>query len=442
MSMSASSLTGHLFDQTPFFGLKLWMIIIICIGLVTAILLFAFLCLWSFLRRQKKKLKSSRNPSGLVMERRLLPQSGWDIGTQDERVLYSDRHNWWGSGGGSIHLVDHHNNYMQSRRRSSCGTSSSSAWRCMNYNSREIDIATNGFGDGSVIASGEYGVMAYRGILFDGKRVAVKKLINISTNDEEFIEQVEAIWCIRHVNLVKLLGYSIEGDKRMLVYEYVNNGNLHQWLHGSVARVSSLTWNIRMNIILGITKGLVYLHEDCEPIVIHQQLRSSSILVDHRWNPRISNVGTTRLLDLGPTPSTSHPLTGMSGYIAPEYVYTRALNEKTDMYSFGVLIMEIISGRAPVEYKEFGRKEYLVDWIKSKVSNQNFDDIVDARLHEPPSLTDLKRMILIALRCVDSDVENRPKIGDVIHMLEPRDLLLNDVSFRPLLFFIYLSVDK
>ncbi|GKB92921.1 probable serine/threonine-protein kinase, partial [Tanacetum coccineum] len=115
-------------------------------------------------------------------------------------------------------------------------------------------------------------------------------------------------------------------------------------------------------------------------------------------------------------------------YIAPEYVLSHSLDEKSDIYSFGVLIMEIISGRTPVEYAEFGIKEYLVDWLKSKVSDQKFDDIVDQRLPELPSSKELKRIILIALRCVDPDVENRPRIGDVIYMLEPHDLLLDDES--------------
>ncbi|KAL9994079.1 putative protein kinase RLK-Pelle-RLCK-V family [Helianthus debilis subsp. tardiflorus] len=250
----------------------------------------------------------------------------------------------------------------------------------------------------------------------------------ISDNVDEFIEEVEAIWCIRHKNLVKLLGYSIEGDKRMLVYDYIDNGDLHQWLHGCTTRTSPLTWNIRMNIVLGIAKGLVYLHEDSEPIVVHKHLTSSSILLDRQWNPRISYIGITNLLR---PKSIARSLSRMSGYIDPDYNFTCPFNEKNDIYSFGVVIMEIITGKIPMEFVEFGRKEYLVEWVKSKVCDQKLDDIVDPSLQEMPSSKELKRILLIALRCVDPEVENRPTIGDVIHMLQPRDLLLDDVSRNP-----------
>ncbi|XP_071706759.1 probable serine/threonine-protein kinase At1g01540 [Rutidosis leptorrhynchoides] len=330
--------------------------------------------------------------------------------TRDEHVVYSDRVRWSGSVGRD-HLVD-----MQRM------SISSNAWRCNSYSAREIELATNWHGN--VIGNGKHGVV-YHGVLLDGKRVAVKELLNNSGSVEEFIEEVEAIWCIRHKNLVKLLGYSINGAKRMLVYEYINNGNLQQWLHGTLGRVSPLTWDIRMSIILGIAKGLVYLHEDSEPTVILKRLKSSHILLDHQWNPRLSNIGITRLLALGPNQSVS----GMSGYVAPEYVVTHNFNEKSDIYSFGVLIIEIVSGKAPVEYLESGQKEYLVEWLKEMVSDEMFDEILDPKLiQEPPSLKELKRVTLIALRCVDHDVENRPTVGDVIHMLEPRDLLLDDDS--------------
>ncbi|KAJ0856218.1 putative protein kinase RLK-Pelle-RLCK-V family [Helianthus annuus] len=115
-------------------------------------------------------------------------------------------------------------------------------------------------------------------------------------------------------------------------------------------------------------------------------------------------------------------------YIDPDYNFTCPFNEKNDIYSFGVVIMEIITGKTPMEFVEFGRKEYLVEWVKSKVCDQKLDDIADPSLQEVPSSKELKRILLIALRCVDPEVENRPTIGDVIHMLQPRDLLLDDDS--------------
>ncbi|XP_076896899.1 putative serine/threonine-protein kinase At1g01540 [Bidens hawaiensis] len=234
-----------------------------------------------------------------------------------------------------------------------------------------------------MISSGDHGEV-YRGILLDGERVIVKKFTSRSDNVDAFIEEVEAIWCIRHKNLVKLLGYSIEGDKR-----------------------------------------LVYLHEDSEPIVVHQHLKSSSILLDRQWNPRISDIGITKLIH---PQSITHSLTGMSGYIDPAYIFATHFKENNDMYSFGVVILEILTGNMPVEIVEFGKKEYLVEWVKSKICDKKLEDIVDQNLQDIPSSKEFKRILLIALRCVDPEVENRPTFGDVIHMLQPRDLLLDDDS--------------
>lgn len=292
--------------------------------------------------------------------------------------------------------------------------------RCKTHSAGEIQLATNAFSHGNMVVSVKHRVV-YRG----DERVGMKIFIN-GGNIEGFSLEVEAIWGIRHNNLVKLIACSTDGTNRMLMYEYVDNGNLHQWLHQCVAKINPLTWNIRMGIILGITKGLAYLHEDSEPKVIHQRLKSSSILLDHHWNPKISDIGFTKLLRLEHDPSDSRNLIGTSGYLDPTYVSKHNLDEKSDVYSFGVLVMEIISGRAPVRYNVSNEKEYLVEWLKLKVSNKRFDDIVDPRIQEPPSTKELKRIILIALRCVDSDIVNRPTMGEIIHMLEPRDLLLDD----------------
>ncbi|XP_024979130.1 probable receptor-like serine/threonine-protein kinase At4g34500 [Cynara cardunculus var. scolymus] len=216
------------------------------------------------------------------------------------------------------------------------------AGRCKQYSANEIQLATDGFSHGNMIGSVEHRVV-YRG----DERVAVHVLINTSRTIKEFMEDVEAIWGIRHNNLVKLIGSSIDRSKSTLIYEYVDNGNLHQWLHQCAARTSPLTWDIRMGIILGITKGLAYLHEDSEPKVVHQRLKSSSILLDHQWNPKISDIGITKLLGLEQNLFVSRNVIGMSGYLDPEYVSTHNFSEKSDVYSYGVLVMEIISGRTP-----------------------------------------------------------------------------------------------
>nr|XP_043635881.1 probable serine/threonine-protein kinase At1g01540 [Erigeron canadensis] len=288
------------------------------------------------------------------------------------------------------------------------------------YTLRELEIATNGFDDENVIGEGGYGIV-YCGVLEDKSTVAVKNLMNNRGQAErEFKVEVEAIGRVRHKNLVRLLGYCVEGAHRILVYEYVDNGNLEQWLHGDVGPTSPLTWEIRVNIILGTAKGLTYLHEGLEPKVVHRDIKSSNILLDRHWNPKVSDFGLAKLLGSESSYVTTRVM-GTFGYVAPEYASTGMLNERSDVYSFGILIMEIISGRNPVDYSRPQGEVNLVDWLKTMVTNRNAEGVLDPNIPEKPSSRALKRVLLVALRCVDPSAQKRPKMGHVIHMLEADD---------------------
>ncbi|KAI8564881.1 hypothetical protein RHMOL_Rhmol03G0217300 [Rhododendron molle] len=424
MSVGAASLPHQLTNRTSFFGIKLWITILICTLLIIVLILVFLSLYFSFCRRRCKKpsrihlttLKSaiSKNPHSFLspLDRRLLSQNGREI---ELGIGQQERRN------GPWPTPD----LESAASRYSCRASDAKL-RYQWYTAREIEVATNGFADENVIGSGDFGIV-YRGVLFDGMRVAVKKLLHDSGKAENFVAQVEAIGYARHRNLVKLLGYSTEGAFRMLVYEYMDNGNLSQWLHGCIRQLSPLTWKIRMNIIQATAKGLAYLHEDIEPKVVHQHIKSSNILLDHQWNPKISDLGVAQVLGSDWSHIATSPL-GMSCYIAPEYTYTRVFDEKSDVYSFGILLMEIITGKTPVEDSSGTETQvYLIDWLKSMVAEKTYDKVVDPKMPQTPSLKELKRILLIALRCVDPDVEIRPRMGDVIHMLEPRDLLLTDV---------------
>ncbi|KAG9138581.1 hypothetical protein Leryth_012923 [Lithospermum erythrorhizon] len=285
------------------------------------------------------------------------------------------------------------------------------------YTLRELEEATNCFDDENVIGEGGYGIV-YRGVFEDQSRVAVKNLLNNRGQAErEFKVEVEAIGRVRHKNLVRLLGYCAEGAHRMLVYEYVDNGNLEQWLHGDVGQCSPLTWEVRMNIILGTAKGLTYLHEGLEPKVVHRDIKASNILIDKQWNPKVSDFGLAKLLGSEKSYVTTRVM-GTFGYVAPEYASTGMLNEGSDVYSFGILIMETISGRNPVDYSRPPGEVNLVDWLKTMVSRRDVEGVLDPNLPEKPSSRALKRVLLVALRCVDPNSQKRPKMGHVIHMLE------------------------
>ncbi|KAL9245018.1 hypothetical protein vseg_018717 [Gypsophila vaccaria] len=288
------------------------------------------------------------------------------------------------------------------------------------FSLRELENATRGFSEDSVIGEGGYGVV-YRGLLEDGSLVAVKNLLNNKGQAEkEFKVEVEAIGKVRHKNLVGLIGYCADGVQRMLVYEYVENGTLEQWLHGDVGTISPLTWDIRMKIAIGTAKGLAYLHEGLEPKVVHRDVKSSNILLDKNWNAKVSDFGLAKLLGSEASYVTTRVM-GTFGYVSPEYASTGMLSEGSDVYSFGVLLMELITGKCPVDYSKPPGEMNLVDWFKGMVANRQGEEMVDPSITIKPSSRALKRVMLICLRCIDLDASKRPKMGQIVHMLEADD---------------------
>ncbi|KAE8694356.1 putative receptor-like protein kinase [Hibiscus syriacus] len=285
---------------------------------------------------------------------------------------------------------------------------------------RDLDRATNHFSGENVIGEGGYG-MVYKGILINGTEVAVKKLLNnLGQAEKEFRVEVEAIGHVRHKNLVRLLGYCIEGVHRMLVYEYVNNGNLEQWLHGEIWQHGTLTWEARMKVILGTAKALAYLHEAVEPKVVHRDIKSSNILIDDEFNAKVSDFGLAKLLDSRESHIATRVM-GTFGYVAPEYANTGLLNERSDTYSFGVLLLEAVTGRDPVDYERSANEINLVEWLKIMVGTRRAEDVVDPNLKARPTTRALRRALLVALRCVDPDSDQRPKMSRVVRMLDADD---------------------
>ncbi|KAB2621021.1 serine/threonine-protein kinase [Pyrus ussuriensis x Pyrus communis] len=426
----AAFVNSQLSKPTSIFGLRLWVVIGILVGSLIVLMLFLLsLCLTSRHRSRAHKPKPKPTAADLPPTpvkskeiQEIVNDLHVEIGKPEHRVVvYSDRASSGESRGtlnsgcetasfGSGNVVGPEVSYLGWGR-----------W----YTLRELEAATNGLCEENVIGEGGYGIV-YSGILSDGTKVAVKNLLNNRGQAEkEFKVEVEAIGRVRHKNLVRLLGYCVEGAYRMLVYEYVDNGNLDQWLHGDVGEVSPLTWDIRMNIILGTAKGLAYLHEGLEPKVVHRDVKSSNILIDRQWNPKVSDFGLAKLLCSENSYVTTRVM-GTFGYVAPEYACTGMLNEKSDVYSFGILIMELISGRSPVDHSRPQGEVNLVEWLKTMVGKRKAEDVVDPKLQEMPASKALKRALLVALRCVDPDATKRPKMGHVIHMLEADDLLFRD----------------
>ncbi|KAI9182037.1 hypothetical protein LWI28_021430 [Acer negundo] len=425
----AAFVNTQLSKKTSIFGLRLWVVIGILLGSLIVLTLFLLsLCLTSRRKKQNQQHLPSKQiaTSPPIISKEIqeivhhpaapVPEIQVDIGKIEHRVVFSDRPSS-GESRGTGSACD-----TASFASGSVGPEVSHLGWGRWYTLRELEAATNGLCEENVIGEGGYGIV-YSGILSDGHRVAVKNLLNNRGQAEkEFKVEVDAIGRVRHKNLVRLLGYCVEGAYRMLVYEYVDNGNLDQWLHGDVGDVSPLTWDIRMNIILGTAKGLAYLHEGLEPKVVHRDVKSSNILLDRQWNPKVSDFGLAKLLCSENSYVTTRVM-GTFGYVAPEYACTGMLNEKSDIYSFGILIMEIISGRNPVDYSRPQGEVNLVEWLKTMVGNRKSEEVVDPKIPEMPASKALKRILLVALRCVDPDATKRPKMGYVIHMLEADDLL-------------------
>ncbi|XP_052182389.1 probable receptor-like serine/threonine-protein kinase At4g34500 [Diospyros lotus] len=426
---SGRSVFHSLASKTPIMGLKLYVLIGICFACIIVVFFLVFLRLRSN-RNSRRRGTLVKHGSGLLplVSEEIIQIKGSDLaekgkidGHEKERganvraklgkVIGVEIGK--GSSGSNV------SGGSQSETTSSSAVSADGpniGWGRW-YSLKELEVATRGFSDENVIGEGGYGIV-YRGVLQDGSVVAVKNLLNNKGQAEkEFKVEVEAIGKVRHKNLVGLIGYCADGARRSLVYEYVDNGNLEQWLHGDVGPVSPLTWDVRMRIAVGTAKGLAYLHEGLEPKVVHRDVKSSNILLDRKWNAKVSDFGLAKLL--GPEKSyVTTRVMGTFGYVSPEYASTGMLNEWSDVYSFGVLLMELITGKSPVDYSRAPGEMNLVDWFKGMVANRRGEEMLDPLIRVQPSPRALKRVLLVCLRCVDLDAKKRPKMGQIIHMLE------------------------
>ncbi|KAL6899196.1 hypothetical protein ACP4OV_005854 [Aristida adscensionis] len=459
---------SQLSQSTVVFGLRMWVLVGIGVGaaFVLLLVLISVLCLLAYRRRRRRptnpvhhlpttappnptKVKALpkdiqevnshgaaaaaavKTPLAQVLDLPTRPSAPPPASVQIEtgkehRITYPEQqqHHSQRNGGPSSHGSGESRGGAADHAPPSVPEVSHHGWGHW-YTLKELEAATGMFADENVIGEGGYGIV-YHGVLENGTQVAVKNLLNNRGQAErEFKVEVEAIGRVRHKNLVRLLGYCAEGNQRMLVYEYVDNGNLEQWLHGDVGPVSPLTWDHRMKIILGTAKGLMYLHEGLDPKVVHRDVKSSNILLDKHWNAKLSDFGLAKLLGSERSYVTTRVM-GTFGYVAPEYAGTGMLNETSDIYSFGILIMEIISGRVPVDYNRPPGEVNLVDWLKTMVSSRNSDGVVDPKMPQKPTSRALKKALLVALRCVDPDARKRPRIGHVIHMLEVDDFPYRD----------------
>ncbi|CAN1222388.1 G-type lectin S-receptor-like serine/threonine-protein kinase RKS1 [Linum grandiflorum] len=280
----------------------------------------------------------------------------------------------------------------------------------------EIAAATNNFSEDNKLGEGGFGSV-YKGT-YKGNEIAVKRLSKYSGQGaEEFKNEVELLAKLQHRNLVKILGCCIQGSEKMLVYEYLPNKSLDYFIFDEDKK-ASLNWPIRYNIICGIARGILYLHEDSRLRIIHRDLKASNVLLDASMNPKISDFGMARIFKVNQDQANTNRVVGTYGYMAPEYAMQGMFSVKSDVYSFGVLLLEIVAGRKNSSYYEETTSSSLIGYTWELWEQDRAMEIVDSSMGDSTySGEDVLRCIQIGLLCVQELATDRPNMFDVVFML-------------------------
>lgn len=321
-------------------------------------------------------------------------------------------------------LVSRNRKYME-QKHSGTLTSASAAedfsypWTFIPFQKLNftIDNILESMKDENIIGKGCSGVV-YKADMPNGELVAVKKLWK-TKQDEEAVDscaaEIQILGHIRHRNIVKLIGYCSNRSVKILLYNYISNGNLQQLLQGN----RNLDWETRYKIAVGTAQGLAYLHHDCVPAILHRDVKCNNILLDSKFEAYLADFGLAKLMN---TPSYHHAISrvaGSYGYIAPEYGYTMNITEKSDVYSYGVVLLEILSGRSAIE-TQVGDGLHIVEWVKKKMSSfEPAITILDTKLQGLPDqmVQEMLQTLGIAMFCVNSSPAERPTMKEVVALL-------------------------
>ncbi|KAK8550130.1 hypothetical protein V6N13_118659 [Hibiscus sabdariffa] len=284
-----------------------------------------------------------------------------------------------------------------------------------NFTFRELQLATNNFSSKNLLGSGGFGNV-YKGKLGDSTLVAVKRLKDLtgSFGESQFMTELEMISLAVHRNLLRLIGYCATSNERLLVYPYMSNGSVASRLRGKPA----LDWNTRKRIAIGAARALLYLHEQCDPKIIHRDVKAANILLDDYCEAIVGDFGLAKLLDHADSHVTT-AVRGTVGHIAPEYLSTGQSSEKTDVFGFGILLIELITGMRALEFgKTVSQKGAMLEWVKKIQQEKKVEVLVDRELGSNYDRIEVGEMLQVALLCTQYLPAHRPKMFEVVWMLE------------------------
>ncbi|GAB4826723.1 hypothetical protein Ancab_039998 [Ancistrocladus abbreviatus] len=285
----------------------------------------------------------------------------------------------------------------------------------LQYDLGALQAMTNNFSNDNKIGEGGFGAV-YKGMLTSGQEIAIKRLSASSIQGvEQFKNEVLLVAKLQHRNLVRLLGFCLAGAEKLLVYEFVPNKSLDYFLFDP-EKQGLLDWSRRYKIIVGIARGMLYLHEDSRFRIIHRDLKASNVLLDANMNPKISDFGMARIFGVDQTQANTNRVVGTFGYMSPEYAMHRHFSMKSDVYSFGILVLEIISGQRNSNFYHSGYEDLLsCAW---KLWNEGRPlEFMDPNLGDSYSSQEVRRCIHLGLLCVADDIDERPTMASIVLML-------------------------
>ncbi|XP_038702060.1 probable LRR receptor-like serine/threonine-protein kinase At5g10290 [Tripterygium wilfordii] len=289
---------------------------------------------------------------------------------------------------------------------------------------RELQLATNNFSEKSILGQGGFGKV-YKGVLADNTKIAVKRLTDFESpgGDAAFQREVEMISVAVHRNLLRLIGFCTTPTERLLVYPLMQNLSVANRLRDLKPGEAVLDWTTRKRVALGAARGLEYLHEHCNPKIIHRDVKAANVLLDEDFEAVVGDFGLAKLVDVRKTNVTTQ-VRGTMGHIAPEYLSTGKSSERTDVFGYGVMLLELVTGQRAIDFSRLEEQDdvLLLDHVKKLEREKRLDSIVDCNLGRNYDVQEVEMMIRVALLCTQSSPEERPAMSEVVRMLEGEGL--------------------